>query len=334
MRVAGLFLLLVALCFAGDRRDARKPGASGPTNGVHTPGIQIPFDSLQPEMIYELPATPAWLAFTDAIWVGDKDGLLRIDPRSKESKLGGAAAKLKQPCAGMASGFNSLWAPNCADGSVVRLDARTRKVATTIPSGTGEAKQGIAATTDSVWMLSDAQGTLSRIDPDTNTVVAELRVYRDCGGLLSAESALWLACPQENTLMRVDPETNLIDKTIKVAAKPYALAAGENSIWVLCASEGKVDRVDPKSNKVIKTIDLGAPASGGSIAFGEGSLWVSMPGFPLTRIDPAGETVTQQFWGEAFGVVQTGGGFIWLTDAKTPKLRKLDPKRIAATLAE
>ena len=145
MRVAGLFLLLVALCFAGDRRDARKPGASGPTNGVHTPGIQIPFDSLQPELIYELPATPAWLAFTDAIWVGDKDGLLRIDPRSKESKLGGAAAKLKQPCAGMASGFNSLWAPNCADGSVVRLDARTRKVATTIPSGTGEAKQGIDA---------------------------------------------------------------------------------------------------------------------------------------------------------------------------------------------
>ena len=71
--------------------------------------------------------------------------------------------------------------------------------------------------------------------------------------------------------------------------------AGESSVWVLCEKEGKVERIDPKTNKVTKTIELGAPAGGGAMAFGEGSLWVSMPGFPITRIDPRGRKWCSSF---------------------------------------
>jgi streptogramin lyase len=132
----------------------------------------------------------------------------------------------------------------------------------------------------------------------------------------------------------VDPQTNLVDKTIEVSPHPGPVALGENSVWVLCEKAGKLDRVDPKTNKVTKTIELGAAAAGASMAIGEGSLWVSMPGFPITRVDMTGEKVAQQFWGEGAGAIQAALGSVWLSDAKSGKLWKFDPKRIAATLAE
>src|SRR5262249_32223248 len=144
----------------------------------------------------------------------------------------------------------------------------------------------------------------------------------------------WLTCPAENKVLRVDPQTNVIDKTIDVGPRPVALAFGENAVWVLCEKDGKIDRIDPKTNKVVKTIELGAPAKNATMSIGEGSLWVSMTGFPVTRVDMAGEKVVQQFWGEGAGVIQAISGSVWLADGAQGRLLKLDPKRIAATLAE
>ena len=145
----------------------------------------------------------------------------------------------------------------------------------------------MAATADSIWLLSDNKTTLSRIDPDQNAVVAELRLPAGCNTLTFGETALWVTCPAEDRVLRIDPQNNLVDKRIEVSAQPKALAIGEGSIWVLCQKDGKVERIDPKTNKVIKTIELAVPGVEGSIAIGSGSVWVSQAGFPLTRIDPA-----------------------------------------------
>ena len=102
---------------------------------------------------------------------------------------------------------------------------------------------------------------------------------------------------------------------------------------MLCAKEGKLERIDPKTNKVAKTIELGAPAGGGAIAFGEGSVWISMPGFPITRVDPQAEKVVQQFYGEGSGFPLTTTNSLWLAD-RAGGLARFDTRRIAATLAE
>ena len=320
---------------AGDQhKDTKKGAVAGPSNGIKTPGVQIPFASLKIELSFEPSAPPAWIAATDSVLIPSKDGLQRIDPKGKESKFGEPIGGLKKPCSGVVNAFTSLWVPNCGDSTIARVDAKAAKVTATLPVGTGVARPGIAATADSVWTFTDAKGTLSRIDPVQNAVVAEFRVYADCNTLVFGETALWLTCPAENKVLRVDPQTNLVDKTIEVSARPIGLAIGEGSVWVLCEKDGKIDRIDPKTNKVTKTIELGATAAGGTMAIGEGSLWVSMPGFPVTRLDPATEKVVQQFWGDGAGVIQTALGSVWLADAKSGKLLKLDPKRIAATLAE
>lgn len=304
-----------------------------PLKGVKTPGVQIPFASLKAEMEFEA-AAPASIVSADGIVFANaaKDGLVRVDTRAKEKKLADPISGLKGVCGGVVSAFGSLWAGSCDGKSVTRIDAKSAKVTETLAVGMGSARVAIAATADSIWALTDNRGTVSRIDPQQNAVVAEFRVYADCGSLVFGEGALWMACPAEGRVLRIDPQTNLVDKSIEVAAQPEALAIGEGSVWALCAKEGKIDRIDPKTNKVAKTVELGTGATGGSIAAGEGSVWVSAAGFPLTRIDPGTEKVVQQFFGGEAGAIQAAAGSVWL--AQPAKVVRFDPKRIAATLAE
>ena len=95
-----------------------------------------------------------------------------------------------------------------------------------------------------------------------------------------------------------------------------------------------MDRIDPKTNKVSKSIELKVPGAEGAIAFGEGSIWVSMPGFPLTRIDPVAEAVAQQFFGDGGGSVRVSAGAVWLSNKEAGTLLRIDPKLVVLTLAD
>ncbi len=245
-------------------------------------------------------------------------------------------AGIGKPCGGGVSAFTSLWVPTCGDKTISRIDTKAGKVTKKLAVGAGVVAPSIAATADSVWAFTDDKTTLSRIDPDQNAVVAEIRLPADCNSLTFGENSLWVTCPAENRVLRINPETNQVEKHIDTSATPKALVLGEGSVWVLCEKEGKIDRIDPKTNKIAKTIDLGAPAIAGGIADGLGSLWVTMQGFPLTRIDPTTdkEKVLQQFYGDGGGAIQVGLGSLWLSNLNNGTLWRIDPKRVSATLAE
>jgi virginiamycin B lyase len=315
---------------AQPKRTAASPKQGVKTPGIKTPGVAIPFASLKAEA--EFPKAPAWVAFTEAALIADDRGLYRIDP--KKNELGAAVVALNKPCGGAASGFGSLWVPSCGDQTLVRIDSKTWKITAAIASGAGSAAQSVAATPDSIWLLSDNKTTLARIDPEQNLMVSELRLPAGCNTLTFGESSLWVTCPSEDRVLRIDPQTNLVDKRIEMSAQPKALAIAEGSIWVLCQKDGKVERIDPKTNKVTKTIELGVPGAEGSIAAGQGSIWVTLAGFPITRIDPGTDKVVQQFWGTGGGAIHFGLGSVWLSNLHERTLWRLDPKRIAATLAE
>jgi virginiamycin B lyase len=307
----------------------------GPTGGIKTPGVLIPAASLKSEA--EIPVEgPGWLMLTDALLVESKtkNSLMRID--LKANKALDPIGDLKKPCSGTIVAFGSLWIPNCETQTVVRADPKTFKVSATLSTGSADVTMGLAATTDSMWILTDGRTTLSRIDPTQNVVVGEIRIPSGCNQMTFTDASLWITCPAENRLYRINPETNLVEKTIEVSAGPRSMTVGDGSIWVLCAKDGKVDRIDPKANKVIKTIELKVPDAGGSIAYGENYLWVTQTGFPITRIDTKTEKVVQQFWGDGpgGGQIVAGSGALWLTDVAAGKVVRFDPKRILATLAE
>lgn len=320
-----------------DAKNAKSvpPAPVAPKAGIKTPGLQIPFESLKAEV--QIPVdTPGWVMAGDSIYVENrtKDALVKIE--TKTNKVLDPVAAVKQPCSGILTAFGSLWIPSCADQGFARLDAKTGKVTAQIAAGVADVMMGLAASPDSVWALTDSKTTLSRIDPDQNKVVDQLRLPAACDSVAFGEGSVWVTCPSYPRLLRIDPNTNLVDKRIEVSAGARAVAFGAGSVWVLCEKDGKVDRIDPKTNKVVKSIELGVPNAGGNLAFGEGYLWVSQTGFPLTRIetDTDKERVAQQFWGDGGGLISVTSGAIWLSNAGKGSVSRIDPKRAIATLAE
>ena len=337
----GLCLLCAGVFRAatnGDKtnRSNAKARTSAPKTGIKTPGIQIPFDNLKFET--EIPVeTPGWITTGDTVFVSNrsKDSLIRIDAKANKV-LDAVSSDLKQPCSGSVVAFGSLWIPNCGTQTLTRFDPKANKVTATVAPGVADALIGIAATSDSVWMMTDNKTTLSRIDPGENRVAGEVRLPANCNSVSSGEGSLWVTCPSESHLLRINPTTNLVEKRIEISAGARSVAFGASSVWVLCEKEGKVERIDPKMNKVVKTIELGVPNAHGNVGFGEGFLWVTQDGFPLTRIDPETEKerVAQQFWGEGGGLISVTKGAIWLSNVSKGTLWRLDPKRVIATIAE
>lgn len=323
--------------FADNKGSRKKASATAaPKIGIKTPGIQLPFARLKADAEFQTPDKPDWIFVTGGrtatAFIPTKNSIDKFDV--KTNKKLDSIESLNQPCGGMVSAFGSLWAPLCGVHSLARIDEKTFKTIATISAGTSGARRIVAADGDSVWMLTDDKTTLSRIDPDQNAVVGELRVPADCRSLTLAEKAIWLACPSEDKVLRVNPESNLVDQSIKVSAEPISIASGAGSIWVLCRKDGKIDRIDPKTNKVSKTIELSVPGAEGELAFGENFVWVTQTGFPLTRIDPTSEMVMQQFNGEGGGAIALSPGAIWLSNLKQGTVWRIDPKLVLATIPE
>jgi virginiamycin B lyase len=322
-----------------------------PKPGVKTPGVQIPFASLKPDYEFPVPGAPDWIAVGESIWISNspKNSVTRIDP--KTNKIADTITGLNQPCSGLAIGFGSLWVPNCGDQTLARVDLKTAKITATIPTGVANSEGGLAVTADSVWLLTDAKSTLARLDPEKDKIVAEVRLPAGCFtvafGPPGPDAALWVTCTQANQVLRVDPVTNLVTNRVKLDApagaqpvstqpntQPRFLTVGEDAVWVLCQGEGSVVKIDPKSAAVVATIDVGVPGGGGDIAAGEGAIWVSSFGFPISKIDPKSGKVVQQFVGEGGDAIRAGGGAVWLSNLRQGVVWRLDPRRIAATLAE
>jgi streptogramin lyase len=265
--------------------------------GVQTPGVQIPMAKLQADTIEKTP-------------------------------------DVSLSCAKKQRGFGADWALNCSDGTLARLDLKTGEVLKALKTGAAGVRAGLAISADSVWVFTDGKTTLSRIDPVENKIVAEMRLPAGCNSLVFGEAALWATCPAEKRILRIDPLLNVVTQRIEVSAEPFAIAVGEGAVWVYCKKESKVERIDPKTNKVAKTIDLGVPNSEGDIVVAEGSVWVTLTGFPISRIDPKTDKVAQQFVGEGGGLIEAAQGAILLRNIKQGVTWKLDPRRILATLAE
>ncbi len=296
--------------------------------------VQLPMARLKPEAVFEVPGVPDWQAVDEMVWIsnGPKNSITSMDP--KTNKVAATIAVGKRPCSGLAAGFGSIWVPNCGDQTVSRVDIKTATVVATIATGVGNSEGGIATGAGSVWLVVDKTGTLVRIDPATNKAVAEITVAPGSYGLAFGEDALWVTSTEKSLVTRIDPQTNLIVETIPVGKGPRFITVGEGGVWTLNQGDGTISRIDPKSNKVVATIEAGLVGPGGEISAGEGSVWATLFGFPITRVDPATNTVAQQFVGEGGDAIRVGHGSIWLSNLKQQNLWRLDPKRIEATIPQ
>jgi streptogramin lyase len=291
----------------------------------------IPFARLTPDAVIPVTMEPGAVGTADAIWVPSRSAgtIVRLD--AKANTAGAPLAVGPSPCASLSAGFDSIWVPLCGGSpGVARVDPAKNTVTATVPLTAAGAEGRAAIAVGSLWVITSHKGVLSRVDPDTNAAVAETYVTEGAEAVAAGEDALWVTSGKSGTLTRVNPHNNEVVEIIEVGSNPGRLAVGEGGVWILNRGGGTVSRVDPKTNKVVATISIGDVGAAAEVAVGEGSVWISAPGVPITRIDSRTNRAVQRFTGEGGGAILVAHGSLWVA-AGAQKTWRLDPALVAAT---
>ena len=294
-----------------------------PKTGVQRAGVQHEIADLAPVATFVVKGDPDWMAITqNAVWVtsSNLNHVVRLDARTNQP---GTVVNVAEPCAGLAVGFGSLWIPSCGERKLVRVDAETGALQATIAAAPADDEGGIAVGAGSVWLVTTKDGDLVRVDPGTNKVIAHIRLPAGSFNPAFGNGSLWVTSNAGGTLLRVDPATNKVLSETPVGPMPRFLTVGAGSIWVLNQGDGTVARVNATTGKRTALIAAGIPGHGGEITFGDGAVWATVLDYPITRIDPATNTVTGQWHGEGGDSIRIGHGSLWLTNLRGEKVWRL-----------
>ena len=222
----------------------------------------------------------------------------------------------------MEIGFGAVWVASCQDASLYRIESTTAQVAAIIPTGLADrnGELSVAVGAGSVWLLTDHAGVLSRVDPQTNQIVARIAVAPYSYAAVFGFGSVWITntgAPTANgagSVQRIDPSSNRVVATVAVGPTPRFLAAGEGAVWTLNQGDGSVSRIDPASNSVVATIEADVAGLGGDIATGAGRVWVRATTILLSVIDPVTNRVTERFGPPAgSGAVRVANNLVWIT---------------------
>ena len=312
-------LILAGSWLAAQTAEQKYP----PKIGVQEPGVQHKMDELIPVATFAVEGRPDWMAVTqNAVWVtsSNVNHVVRLDAKTNRP---GKIVTVAQPCAGLAVGFGSLWIPSCGDHMVVRVDAETGKLQARVAASPADDEGGIAVGAGSVWIVTSKEGDLVRIDPASNTVKVHVRIPAGSFNPVFANGFIWITSNTGNTLVRVDPATNRVTGETPVGPRPRFFTVGAGSLWVLSQGDGTITRVDASTGKRTASISAGIPGEGGEITFGDGAVWATALGYPITRIAPETNTVVGQWQGNGGDSIRVAHGSLWLTDLKGSKVWRL-----------
>lgn len=299
------------------REEKPKPGI---------PSIQLPTARIIPDAQYEIGGGPDWLiAGEDQMWTNAKrqDFVARMDPATSQVV---ARVKMPKPCSGLTIGAGSLWAPSCEEEVIYRISTATNEVQAKVKLAPANTEGGIAFGAGAVWMPTNPKGTeLARIDPATNQVTKRIPMPAGSFTAVFGFGLVWVSSTETSVVTVVHPGTNEVIATVPVDKNPRFMAVGEGFVWTLNQGTGTVSKIDPYLKKAVATIEVGVPGTGGDIAAGEGSVWVTARTIPVSRIDPNSNRVTQQFAGSGGDAIKVGHGSVWLSNGRWGQVWRMRP---------
>lgn len=240
------------------------------------------------------------------------NSLALVDPRSLEAV---AAVPVGNAPTATAASSRWIWVVNSNDGAgtISRIDARTRRVASTF--SVGGTPRSLVAAFGSLW-VGTSEGRVIRVEPDTDLIekswtlpnAGESSAFvpeRGAGWLAAGGGAVWAA--SFRALSRIDPATSQMKSGESSVWGP--LAYGFGSVWVL---SDELERVSPRTLRRIDTVDL----ADGHVALvaGSGAVWVANEdNGTVVRVDPAEEVVSRTYdvGGRPSGLA-LGAGAVWV----------------------
>ena len=291
------------------------PGA-GALAADGDPRLTRSIGELKPLATIRVGNTADWVAVTrDAVWVGSTgpDAVHRIDP--KTNRRVASVALPGEPCAGLATGFGSLWIPLCtAPPSLAKVDLIANTLTAVFAVGPAAAEAGITVGAGSVWLVVDRSGTLARIDPKTGAVRQTVHLPAGSYNPHFSNGRIWTTHAEGAELTGVDAGTGAVVATARTGPNPRFLTSGDAAIWTLNQGDGSLTRVDQHAGQAPRTIALHTPGHGGDIAFSGGFVWSTMAKIPLSLIDAASDALLCQWLGPGGDSLGIGHEAIWLTD--------------------
>ncbi len=153
-----------------------------------------------------------------------------------------------------------------SEDSLVRIDPQTGQAVAATPAGPSPAM--VAAGEGAIWLVTTGDRPLSRLDPDTNEVVASVGPWPGVGespqAIVAGEGAVWTVHP--SGLLKYDPVTNTFaslpdnvelssdfNDIAEDASFGTDIAAGNGAIWV---SVGDILQLDPETGALRDRIRL------------------------------------------------------------------------------
>ncbi len=206
----------------------------------------------------------------NSVWINNEN---RVEHWSTKGKLGQIV--MGKPCGAMVIVGRNLWAADCKNGTLNRIDTRSLKITASLTTGLASPGEfNVAYGGGSLWVPSDTKGVISRVDPDTLKVTATITVDPDSWYLVYGYGALWAASSPQGSLQKIDPATNSVTHRTIMGRQPGFLAAGEGGIWVQEQGDGTLSRVDPATGEVNGRIKIGDKLKWGEVTAGGGKIWL------------------------------------------------------------
>jgi virginiamycin B lyase len=292
--------------------------------------------SLEPRAIGELDRTAVirmgktadWVSITpDAVWVGGTGpfAVHRIDPNTNRRV---ASVRLPgEPCAGLASGFGSLWVPLCGPTPLLaRVDLKSNRLISVFRTGPAAGEGGVTASPDSVWLVTDKLGSLARIDPDTGSIRGTTHIPAGSYNPLYSDGQIWVTRTDGSEVTSVDAATGTILATVPTGPGPRFLTAGAGAVWTLNQGDGSLTRINTTTRLATNTTALGIPGKGGDISYGGGMIWATVRNVPLSLVDGTSAALLCQWVGPGGDSLGIGHGAIWLTDYHAGTISRIELK--------
>ena len=271
---------------------------------------------LTPAATIHVGKTADWVAITaGAVWVGSTGpyAVHRIDPMT--NKIVASVALPGEPCAGLATGFGSLWVPMCTTiPSLAKVDLVAGRLMTVFAIGPAAAEGGVTTGAGNVWLIVDKSGTLAGIDPATGAIRRTITVPAGSYNPYFNDGQVWVTRAEGAELARVDAASGAVLGSVRTGPNPRFLTAAAGAIWTLNQGDGTLTRIDAQTHLATATIVLDTPGHGGDISFGAGMVWTTMPKMPLSAVDTNTKTLRCRWAGPGGDSLGIGHGAIWLTD--------------------
>jgi hypothetical protein len=223
----------------------------------------------------------------------------------------------------VAGGFGSVWVVKGRTGSVLRLNAHTRRRVAGSTREVSAAGTPMVVTTGAghVWIAvrnrSPARDlhdeTVVRLDPRTYEQIP-INVEAGVQDIAVGEGAVWVTNRASPTVTRIPTSTLRPDpKLIGVGRRPKGVAVGYGAVWVAAAGSRKLTRINPRTRRT-RSIPLKAVPE--RVAVGGGSVWItSRRSARLLRVDPRRRRVIERIvtGSDPYVLHVSRGTAVWLT---------------------